>query len=141
MGFKEIVQKLTGKQNSRKELIKRIDDQMRAERIVEDRTKSSNERELERFMREEREEQIKEALEFQRKKRDDDIKFGHNPLDVKNITNHTDWEVLKERNMFANQKNIFVGQPSVLKGDPRLLKSNPHLMDNGNVLKNNGGWI
>lgn len=141
MGFKEIVQKLTGKQSGRKELIKRIDDQMRAERIVEERTKSSNERELERFMREEREEQIKEALEFQRKKRQNEIAFDHNPLDVPNITNHVDWEVLKERNMFANQRNMFVGQPSVLKGNPEMFKTNRQLMENGNVLKNNGGWI
>lgn len=141
MGLKDIIQKITGNKGNMKHLIKQIDEQNRAERIVEERTKSSNERELERFQHEEREELIKEALEFQRKKRQNEISFDHNPLDVPNITNHTDWEVLKERNMFAGQKNMFVGQPSVLKGNPEMFKTNHKLMENGNVLKNNGGYI
>jgi len=141
MGIKDLIKSFGSKQRNMKTLIKNIDEQDRAETIVENRKMSSNERELLRFQNEEREEQIKEALEFQRKKREHGINFEHNPLDVKNITNHTDWEVLKERNQFSNQKNIFVNQPSVLKGDRNMFKTNRKLMDNGNVLKNNGGYI
>lgn len=141
MGIKDFIKKLGEKQRSQKELIKQIDDQVRAEKLVEERQLSSNERELNRYMKEDREERIKEALEYQRKKRDYDIKFNHNPLNVKNITNHTEWEVLKERNMFANQRNMFVNQPSVLKGNKNMFKTNRNLMNNGNVLRNNGGYI
>lgn len=141
MGIKDLIKGLGSKQRDRKQLIRQIDDQMRAEKIVEERTKSANERELERFYKEEREEQIKVALDHERKKRESDIKFNHNPLNVKNITNHTDWEVLKERNQFANQKNMFVGQPSCLKNNPNLFKTNNQLMNNGNVLRNTGGYI
>ena len=138
MGIKEFIAKMGEKKNSRKELIRKIDEQMRAEKLVEERTKSSNERELERFEKEDREERIKESLEYHRKKRQNEISFDHNPLNVKNITNHTDWEVLKEKNLFAGQRNMFVNQPSVLKGNPNMFKTNRKLMDNGNVLKSTG---
>ncbi len=59
MGFKEIVQKLTGGKSENKEMIKQFERQVRTQRIVEDRLKSANERELERFKNEDREEQIK----------------------------------------------------------------------------------
>ena len=137
MGIKDILSSFGSKGKEKKALIRNIEDQMRAEKIAEDRLKSSNERELERFIKEEREERIKEELDFHRKKRQDDINFGNNPLSIPNITNHSDWEVLKERNMFKGQKNMFANQPSVLKGNPNLFKSNNNLMNNGNVLKNN----
>lgn len=104
-------------------MIRQIDQEIRLRKLVEDRQKSSNERELERFMREEREDQIKESLDVMRKKRQRDISFGHNPLNTPNITNHVDWEVLKEKNMFNNKSTLFKNDGSVLKNNPNLLKS------------------
>lgn len=129
MGFKELIEKLGEKQRNRKEMIRQLDDNVRIHKLVEDRQKSSNERELERFQNEDREENIKHALETMRKKRDHDIKFNHNALDVENITNHTDWEVLKERNMFGGRQNMFANQNNIHKSNHKLLNS-------GNILKN-----
>jgi len=128
MGFKEIIDKIKERRDAKKELLRNADEQMRVQKIIEDRQKSSNERELERFMKEEREEQIRERLDFYRKERDEDIKFGHNPLDTKNITNHTDWEVLKEKNQFAGKGNIFSNHGSTLKDNKSILKNNLKLI-------------
>ena len=70
----------------------KMEEQMRAEEILTERKKSANERELERFFKENREENIKIQLEEMRKMRDDDIKFNHNPLDTPNITK-SKWEL------------------------------------------------
>lgn len=123
MGFKEIIQKIGEKQKARKETIKRLDDELRFRKIVEDRTKSSNERELERFQKEEREVAIKETLQQYRKQRQHEINFERNPLDVPNITK-SKWEVLKEKNQFTTKKNIFMHKENIHKNNPNLLKNN-----------------
>ena len=127
MVFKEILQKIGEKSREKKAMLSQIQEQMRAQKIAEDRMKSSNERELEGYMNEEREAQIKKQLEYMRKKRDEDIKFGHNPLNISNITNHVDWEVLKERNQFKGKGNIFSNQKFILKNNPKLMQNNQRL--------------
>lgn len=128
MGFKDIINQFGKKAKERKQMIKDLDEKLRIQKLVEDRQKSSNERELERFMKEDREESIKEQLQAMRKKRQKDIAFGHNPLDTPNITNHTDWEVLKERNLFSGKGNMFTKSKSILNNNPNLLKNNMRLM-------------
>lgn len=128
MEAKELINKLGKSSRERKELFKQMQQQDQLETKLQEMKKSSNQRELERYQKEEYEKSIKEALEYARKKRDHDIKFNHNPLNVKNITNHTDWEVLKEKNQFANKGNMFVNQPFIHK-------SNKRLMNKGNCLK------
>lgn len=135
MGFKDIIKNMGEKSQAKKDYLNAIQEKMRFHQIAEDRMKSSNERELERFQKEEREENIKEALDYQRKKRENDIRFNHNALDTPNITNHTEWDVLKEPNQFTNNGNMFVGQKSVLKNDNKLLKSNKKMYSGGNLFK------
>ena len=135
MGVKELLQRLGEKGKARKELLRRMDEQVRMERIVEERQLSSNEREMNQLDNENREERIKERLQQLRKIKDQDIKFGHNPLDTKNITNHTEWEVMKERNMFKNNSNMFEGQQSVLRNNKKLLHTNKKLLKGGNMFK------
>jgi hypothetical protein len=124
MGFKEILSKIGEKRREKKQLLREIDNELHVRKLLEDRQKSANERELERFMKEEREAQIKDRLEFERTKRKHDITFNHNILNTPNITNHVDWEVLREPNMFKNNKNIFTHQEMIHK-------NNPHLFDKG----------
>ena len=112
MGFKELLQSLRGN-NERKEQFRDMQEQDRMVNKIEAMKKSSNERELELFQKEEREEQIKEALEYYRKKRQHEINFGHNPLNAKNITNHTNWEVMREPNLFRHKGNMFSGQKNI----------------------------
>ncbi len=122
MGLKEALQKMKEKKNINKELLKRALVQDRVEHIVEERKKSCNEREMERYMDEDRESIIKERLERMRKVRQDDIWFNHNPLDIKNITNHTDWEVLKEPNQFKAKKSMFVGQRNIFRNNKNIIR-------------------
>lgn len=118
------------KSNERKEKIRIMDENLRLQQLVENRQKSADERELERFMEEDRQEKISEALKAIRKKRDQDIKFNHNPLNVKNITSGTQWEVMKEKNMFSgkNSKSMFSNQGFIHKNNPNLLKNNTRLI-------------
>lgn len=119
---------IRGKGKEKKELLRHLQEQDRAETIVHERKLSANERELNRFLNEHREESIKEQLNEMRKERDNEIKFGHNPLDTPNITNHVDWEVLKERNMFKAKKNMFSNQPMIHRSNPKLLNNAKWLM-------------
>ena len=82
---------------------KAYEEEIRIQERALEKKKSANERELERYQKEEREEQIKGALEYYRKRREHEINFNHNPLDTPNITNHTEWEILKERNIFSRR--------------------------------------
>lgn len=124
MKIREFISRLGNRGSEKKELIRRLQIQSEAQDQVVARTKSANERELERFLEEDREEQIKDNLEYYRKKKDYDVKFNHNPLNVKNITNHTEWEVLKEKNQFASKGNMFVDKEIIHKNNPKLLKNN-----------------
>lgn len=135
MAFKDILNKMGEKGRERKAVLHQMSEELRLSKIAQDRQKSSNERELERYLDEDREEMIKSRLEVARKKRDNDIRFNHNPLDTPNITNHTQWEVLKEKNQFSNNNNMFIGQESVLKNNKNLMKNNKKLMRGGNMFK------
>lgn len=134
-----MVQNINSKSKARKEILKKMLEQDKLESIVEERKKSANRRELERYYKEDEESEIKEHLEYARKKRDNDIRFNHNPLDVKNITAGTDWEVLKEKNMFANNKNMFEGQKNIHKSNHNLLNSGNVLHGRSGLFKKNGG--
>jgi len=69
MGFKEIVQKLTGGKSENKEMIKQFERQVRTQRIVEDRLKVLMNESLRDLKNEDREEQIKSALQIARNKK------------------------------------------------------------------------
>ena len=122
MGIRETFERMREKREQKKEIFKKLQEQDLMQKIVEERKKSSNQRELERYMEEENQENIKEALKIMREKRKNDISFNHNPINAKNITNKVDWEVMKEKNMFKNNKNMFVGQPYVHKSNRNLFK-------------------
>lgn len=127
MSFKEIVQKMGGSKKVRKQLLKQAENEDRVMTLIEERKKSANQRELERYYNEEKEKSIKKQLEYMRKKRQDDINFGHNPLNAENVVAKKGWEVMKEKNLFENNKNMFSNQDFIHKGNPNLLKNNPSL--------------
>jgi len=127
MGFKDILNKIGEKHRARKELLKEADDQLRVQKILEDRSKSSNEREWERFKKEDREEQIKIELNEMRKNRQRDIHFNHNPLDTPNIMK-AEWEVLKERNQFTERKSMFSDNEFIHKNNPNMFRNNMGLI-------------
>ena len=127
MSFKDIIQKFNSGGKHIKERIKQIDIEDRAENIVQNRKLSSNERELNRYMKEEREKRIKDELDVWRKERQRSIDFDHNPINAKNIIAGGD-NLLKQKKIFSEHKNMFVGQKS-------CLHNNKNLLTNGRVLK------
>lgn len=126
MVFKELLSKLGEKRREKKELLRQLDERMQVEKTLEERKKSANQRELEGYMKEDYEEEVKNKLEYYRKKRDADIKFNHNPLNAKNIMK-AEWEVMKEKNQFAGKSNMFANQSFIHKNNPNLLKNNKKL--------------
>jgi hypothetical protein len=100
MSMKEILRKLT----NRNPEIKELERQRKIQRIVEQKTKTSNERELEKYMNEEREEQIKEKLKEYRERRK--IKNNRNPLDTPNKFQDSDFEILKDKKLFSEHKDV-----------------------------------
>jgi len=126
MGFKDILNRMKEKREEKKSMIRRMEEQDRAETILSERKLSANERELNKIFKEQHEVEIKDELEFQRKKRSEDISFNHNILDTPNIM-HSDWCILKERNQFADNRNILANNKFVHQDNPNLFKNNPNL--------------
>lgn len=127
MGFKDFIDRMRENNQLKKQRLKEALDEDRVAQIVEERRMSSNEREFHRFMKEKKEAMLIEELKELRRQREDDIRFNHNPLNIKNITAHTGWEVMKEPNLFSgeragasilHQRNLFVGQRNIFA--PRM---------------------
>jgi len=127
MGFAEFIKKLRERNKERKQLFKEMEDRMRVEELLNERKKSANERELERLLKEEKEEKIKSMLEKLRKKRQMELRFKHNPINIPNITNKTSWEVLKEKNLFKGKSDFISNQPFILKSDLKMFQNNKNL--------------
>jgi len=100
MGVKEFLAKALHKDGRFKELER----EMRIQKIVEQRQKNSNERELEGYLEEERQKTIKKNLEEFRKAKTEEM-----------------W-----KSNLLEQKNIFKGHQSILKNNDKLfsMKSN-----------------
>jgi len=99
MTLKETLQKLTGKNNEYKRQFQEEQVQRKIQRILNEREKNANERELERYIEEERQRKIKMALDGYRKKHQRE--FWHT-----NSINKG-WDVLKDDRPILKQKCIF----------------------------------
>ena len=67
MGFKDMMAGIRERKKEKKETFQKMNDQVRMEEIILDRKKSANERELEQYMKEDREAEIKIRLNQVRK--------------------------------------------------------------------------
>ena len=94
MGIKEVLAKMAERKNKFKEL----EEDFQLRKKLEDRQKSANERDLERYLKEQREDEIKKSLESFRKKQADDF-WASNQLSKNNMS--------KNQNNILKQKNIF----------------------------------
>jgi predicted RND superfamily exporter protein len=102
MGILDIFKKNMEKSGRFKEL----SEEMKIRKLIEERSKSSNERELERFYEEEREKKIKQNLEEFRK---------HRQADSQKTT------VLGGgNNMFKGKGNMMSGETTVLKNNDKM---------------------
>lgn len=69
MGLMDMLHRYMEKRRVRKEKLKVLEEDMRIQKMAEDKLKSANERELERFEKEGKEEWIKKRLEMYRKRK------------------------------------------------------------------------
>ena len=110
MGLREILQKFTAK----KEKLKEYQEDRRVQQIAVEREKNSNERELERFMEERRQANIKLKLDEFRKQKQEEMwkanlfKEEHKILDAGN-------PILKQKNLFALKSNMLNGNGGFFK--------------------------
>lgn len=93
-----------------KERFKQAQMEDRIANMVEERKKSSNRRELERYMREQEEAKVKEVLDKIHKKQTQDMWKSNTILKKDKSILTEDRPILKEKNIFANNKNIFKNQ-------------------------------
>jgi len=104
MGIKEVLSEVFKRDEDLKEMQK----QVRLQKMVEDRMKSADERELERFHNEEREKQIKEELAFFRKKRNADYNSTRILNNDHNVMKQ-DFDILKDKPLFSGKANNVKG--------------------------------
>ena len=113
MGFKDILNKIKERKEIDKDMFKQAEAKLRIQKILEERQMSANERELIRFEKEEREEQIKENLDYYRKKRQMDIDHNHNPLDTENVITKRGWNILQEKSQFTGKSDMFSNKKNI----------------------------
>lgn len=91
-----------------KEKLKDAEQDRKVQKILDEREKSSNHRELERFMHEKEEERITNTLKKIRKQKDREVWHGKHQI-LKSDCNilDNDRPLLKEKNVFKNNKRIF----------------------------------
>jgi len=99
MGLKELFGKFSAGNVEKKRKFKELEEDFIMQKKLEERQKSANERELERFISEDREEKIKERLNQFRKKRTHDSWTGSKIL-------HEDFRILDNGNPILKQKNV-----------------------------------
>lgn len=102
MGIRDFLDRLRHK----KEKYKEFEEDMNIQEQFYERKKSSNERELERYMKEAREKKIKEELDKWRTSDKNEQRYGHQILDTKNMFEGNGESMLKEKNIFTNNKSI-----------------------------------
>jgi len=113
MGIRDILERMKEK----KLKYKQYEEQMKVMEKYEERKKSSNERELERFKHEAREDSIKKELEEWRNHRNKDIEYGHQILKTKNMFDPkaNGNEILNNQNLFVGGKKLFAGKSMFMK--------------------------
>lgn len=91
----------------KREKFRAFEEEKKIEQKWLDKQKSANERELERFMKEEREDSIKRELEEFRRARQKKAQYGN--------------QIIKVKNMFANDKQRILNSPSMMDNDKNVL--------------------
>ena len=109
MAFADVMRKFLGKDERLAEMQK----EQRAQHKLVERSKNSNERELERFQEEARQEQIKKDLADFRQQKQDDLWRGPTILD----------------------------SPNIFKGHKSILTENKNFMKNSKMTKHPGGFL
>jgi glutamate synthase domain-containing protein 3 len=112
MTIMDMIRNWNDKKKEKSEKFKKMQEDYRLNKMLEERQKSANERELDRYMKEQREEQIKSELTKIRNKKNKDSWKG-NILSGRYMFEN-DKPILKEKNIFIDHRNDV---PLTKKGD------------------------
>jgi phosphopantetheinyl transferase (holo-ACP synthase) len=105
MTLMDLIRKLSGKKAVTKQKYKEAEEDLRINKLLEERQKSSNRRELERYMKEKEEEQIKKALDKIRHEKTAESWSGKSSMMNQKMTIlNNDRPILMEKNIFLDNK-------------------------------------
>ena len=105
--IKELLANLKERKRERDEMMRNAKSREKIEQILEKRKMSANERELNRYIKEDREKRIKEMLEAKRREREAEATYSHNPINVPNVV-HDDPMLFRHKQLFiADGNTIF----------------------------------
>lgn len=102
MGIRDFLDRLRMKKAKYKDYA----DEMKIQETYEERKKSANERELERYVDEAREEEIKVELEKWRKMKKKEVEFGHQILNTKNMFENEKPTMLRQKRIFVKHNPV-----------------------------------
>lgn len=102
MGIRDFLDRIRQKKLKAKE----YEDDMKVQERYYEKKKTSDERELERFQEEYRQKAIKAELEKFRAARKEDIEFGHQILETKNMYEKEKPVVMKQKKIFTGKSNL-----------------------------------
>lgn len=104
-----IIQDILAKVRAKKEKYAEAEDDIRMQKRLQEKQLNANERELNRYMEEDRQRMIKSMLEKYRKRKKDEFWHGNRLLDKKNIfQNHP--------SIMRNNTNLYRGRSLYLYG-------------------------
>jgi len=107
--LKNLVNKFGEDKKVVKAKLKEAEQDLRIQKILAERQKSSNRREFERYMQEQEEERITQALSKIRKQKNKEVwKSNHSVLKSDTNILNNDRPILKEKNIFRHGKNSFL---------------------------------
>jgi hypothetical protein len=104
MGIKEIISAMREGKIEKNKKFHELEEDFLLRKKLEERQKSANERELERYMKEQREDSIKKQLETFRKRKQDELWHNNFLLKKDKSILRTDRPILKEKNIFVMEK-------------------------------------
>ena len=118
MGLIDVIRRMSEKKSISKQKFKTAQEDLRIQQLLEERQKSSNRRELERYMHEQEEAKIKQTLDSIRKKQQSETWSGKNTLINQKMN------IMKNDNPILKQKNIFLDNKTKipLTGDNLFFK-------------------
>jgi hypothetical protein len=113
--LQNLIKGVSGEKTEFKQKLKEAEMDMKINKSLEEKSKSANKRELERYIKEKEESDIKVALEKIRKQQTkENWKGTHKLLGGKANMMKTDRPILKEKNIFVDKRNDI---PFTKKGD------------------------
>jgi len=105
MSLMDAIRRMGERKKITKQRFKEVQEEDKIRNLIEQRKLSANERELEKYMKDQRELQIKCELDKIHKKQNHENWKGNNPLKSQTSILRNDRPILKEKNIFLDNKS------------------------------------